>query len=397
MVNGSWSIMNDTIIFHYGEIALKTGNRLFFENKLAENLERILTPCGINKIKIVRGKIVAELSPDADLEAITTRSKYVFGLVHGLFATKVKAEKDAIIEEAIKLVKNAVGESFKVITSRQDKKFPMTSMEISALAGEKILDATDKKVKMKNADIICNIEIGDKNAYVSVSGFRASGGLPTGSQKNVLMMLSGGIDSPVAALRFMRRGATVSGVHFHSYPQTSRASLDKVKELASVIGIPQGGMKVFMLPFLEVQKEIVKNAPPELRVVLYRRSMFRLAERLAQKIGALAIGTGESLGQVASQTLENMSAIGAAVQMPVLRPLLGFDKEETMNEAKVFGTYEISIRPHNDCCSLFLPEHPETRAKLDVVLNVEKTILNLSVLEDKCLAEIEELNIPPIF
>jgi tRNA uracil 4-sulfurtransferase len=390
-------VHNDTIIFHYGEIALKSGNRLFFEEKLAKNIERLLSPCGVGEIKMLRGKIVASLLPDADRALIKERSKYIFGLERIMFAVKVNAEEEAIIKVAIELVQNTTGESFKVATSRQDKKFPLTSMEMSALVGEKILETSQKIVKMKNADIICEIEIGEKNAYVSVSGFRGPGGLPTGSQKNVLMMLSGGIDSPIAALRFMRRGATVSGVHFHSYPQTSRASLEKVKELAMVIGAPQGGMKIFMVPFLEVQKEIVKNAPPELRVVLYRRSMFRLAERIAIKNGSLALGTGESLGQVASQTLENMAAIGAAVQIPVLRPLLGFDKEETVNEARRFGTYEISIRPHDDCCSLFLPEHPETRAKLDFVLKVEKTILNLSALEDKCFAGVEEINIPSVY
>jgi tRNA uracil 4-sulfurtransferase len=387
----------DTVIFHYGEIALKTGNRLFFEERLAANIDRVLKDAGVGKIQIVRGKMIATLAPDADLLEIEKRSKFLFGVVRVLLGVRVPATIEKISAAAVALVNKTPGASFKVETSRQDKSFKLTSMEVSAEVGGNIFDATKKEVKMKNPDIVCEIEIGAKDAFVGVAGFRGPGGLPTGTQENILMMLSGGIDSPVAALRLMRRGAMVSGVHFHSYPQTSRASLEKVKELATVIGAPQGGMKVFMIPFLEVQKEIVKSAPQELRVVLYRRSMFRIAERLAIKNGALALGTGESLGQVASQTLENISVINFAVKIPVLRPLLAFDKEETMNEAKRFGTYEISIRPHEDCCSLFLPEHPEIRAKLDFVLKVEKTISNLSALEDECLSEVEELNIPSIY
>jgi thiamine biosynthesis protein ThiI len=207
------------------------------------------------------------------------------------------------------------------------------------------------------------------------------------------MMLSGGIDSPVASLRLQRRGAAVFGVHFHSYPITTRASLEKVKELSQIIAKAQGNMTVYMVPFADIQKATVKFAPPGLRVVLYRRSMFRIAESLARREGILALGTGESLGQVASQTVENIAAVSDAVRLPIFRPLIGMNKEEIMAEAREYGTFDISIRPHEDCCSLFLPEHPETRAKLDYVLKAEGLIDGLTELEAKAIAKLDKLGI----
>jgi len=387
----------DALIIHYGEIALKSGNRLFFEKKLAERINAILGPCGVGRAELVRGKLIAKLDRDADLAAIKDRIKFCFGVVRGLFAVTVPPELAKISDTAIELVRSAPGESFKIDASRQNKKFPLNSMEIGREIGSAVNLATEKRVDVRAPQITCEIQVGEKNAHLSVDVFRGPGGLPVGTQKDVLVMLSGGIDSPVAALRLARRGATVSGVHFHSYPQTSRASLEKVKELASIAGAAQGGMKITLVPFLDIQKEIVKTASAELRVILYRRSMFRLAERLARTSGALALGTGESLGQVASQTLENMAVINEAARIPVLRPLLAFDKDETIAEARRYGTYEISIRPHDDCCSLFSPDRPETRAKLAAVLQAETSITGLPQLENAAFDAAEKLKIEPCF
>jgi thiamine biosynthesis protein ThiI len=300
---------------------------------------------------------------------------------------------EAIETVSVEMIKKAPAGTFKVDVLRADKNFPMTSMQMNAKLGESIINATGRTVKVRQPDLVCGVEFLSKDAYVSIERLKGPGGLPTGSQARVLMMLSGGIDSPVAALRLERRGATVVGAHFHSYPITSRASLDKVKDLAVTIAKAQGGMNVFMIPFADIQKACVKFAPPELRVVLYRRSMFRIAAALAKQENILALATGESLGQVASQTVENIAAVSDAIHLPILRPLIGTNKEEIMAEARVYGTFDISIRPHEDCCSLFLPEHPETRARLDRVQAAEALIEGLAEFEAKALLGLDKVAI----
>ncbi len=384
---------SNTIIFHYGEIALKTGNRLFFEKMLAGNIAQVLKDTGLGNVRIVRGRILADVSAETDLEAVKKLMPFLFGVVYAAPAVRVAPDMDAIANIAVDLMKNAPAGSFKVDCLRSDKNFASTSMEMNASLGEKIIEATGRTVKMREPDIVCVVELLERDAYVSVERWNGPGGLPTGSQAPILMMLSGGIDSPVAALRLQRRGAAVFGIHFHSYPITTRASLEKVKELAQVIAKSQGGMTVYMVPFADIQKATVKFAPPGLRVVLYRRSMFRIAELIAKKEGILALATGESLGQVASQTVENIAAVSDAVHLPILRPLIGMNKEEIMAEAREYGTYDISIRPHEDCCSLFLPEHPETRAKINIVREAEVLIEGLPELESAAIAQLDKVGI----
>jgi len=381
----------DTIIFHYGEIALKTGNRLFFERMLAGNIISVLKDCGLGKVRNLRGRIIAEVTEKTDLNAVEKNMPFLFGVVYAAPAVRTEPNMEAIEIAAVELMKKAPEGTFKVDVMRSDKNFASTSMEMNADLGEKIIAATGRKVKMRDPKIVCAVELLENDAYVSVERWNGPGGLPTGSQAPVLMMLSGGIDSPVASLRLQRRGAAVFGVHFHSYPITTRASLEKVKELAGVIAKAQGNMTVYMVPFADIQKATVKFAPPSLRVVLYRRSMFRIAEALARREGILALGTGESLGQVASQTVENIAAVSDAVRLPIFRPLIGMNKEEIMAEARVYGTFDISIRPHEDCCSLFLPEHPETRAKLDNVLKAEGLIDGLTELEAEAVAKLDKM------
>jgi len=383
----------DTVIFHYGEIALKTGNRVFFEKILTGNIAQVLKDAGLGKVRIVRGRIVAEAADKTDLDAVKKLMPFLFGVVYAAPAVRTEPNTEAITKVAIELMRNAPEGTFKVDVLRSDKNFPSTSMEMNAALGEKIIEATARKVKMNEPDVVCAVELLEDDAYVSVERWEGPGGLPTGSQAPILMMLSGGIDSPVAALRLQRRGAAVFGIHFHSYPITTRASLEKVKELAQVIAKAQGNMTVYMAPFADIQKATVKFAPPALRVVLYRRSMFRIAETIARQEGILALATGESLGQVASQTVENIAAVSDAVHMPILRPLIGMNKEEIMAEARIYGTYDISIRPHEDCCSLFLPEHPETRAKIENVRQSEAAIEGLTELESAAIAKLDKLGI----
>lgn len=383
----------DVLIFHYGEIALKTGNRLFFEKHLARNIASVLADAGIGNVTIARGRIFAKTSGDFEFEKFKKRLPFLFGVVYASLAVRVAPEAEKIVEAAVEMMHTAPEGSFKADVMRSDKRFASTSMEMNALIGEKVIEATGRKVNVRNPDVICAVEILEKDAYVSVEQAKGPGGLPTGSQAPLMVMLSGGIDSPVAALRMQRRGAAVAGIHFHSYPITSRASLDKVKDLAKVIATAQGGIDIYMVPFAEVQKAAVKFAPPELRVVLYRRSMYRIAAAAAAREGVLAMATGESLGQVASQTVENIVAVTRAIDLPVLRPLIAMNKEEIMVEARTYGTYDISIRPHEDCCSLFLPEHPETRARLDRVLDAEAKIENLGAIEKDAIDNLEKIRI----
>lgn len=386
-------LMTDTIVLHYGEIALKTGNRLFFERMLAANLRRLLAPLGVTDVRDVRGRILGEISAATNLEAVRATMPFLFGVVYATLAVRTAPTMEAIESASVAMMKNAPAGTFKVDVLRADKNFPMTSMEMNAKLGEGIINATGRTVKVRQPDLVCGVEFLEKAAYVSLERLKGPGGLPTGSQARILMMLSGGIDSPVAALRLQRRGAAVVGIHFHSYPITSRASLDKVKDLATTIAKAQGGMDIFMVPFADIQKACVKFAPPELRVVLYRRSMFRIAAALAKQENILALATGESLGQVASQTVENIAAVSDAVHLPILRPLIGTNKEEIMAEARGYGTFDISIRPHEDCCSLFLPEHPETRARLDRVHAAEAVIEGLAELEAKALLGLDKVKI----
>jgi tRNA uracil 4-sulfurtransferase len=376
------AVKPDTIVLHYGEIALKSGNRLFFEKALLANAKRLLASAGVAEMRNERGRLVGKISANAEPSKIAETLKFLNGVVYANLAVSVAPDYDAIQKVAIEMMRGIGKGTFKIETVRADKRFPMTSMELSAKLGEAVINASGLQAKMRQPDTVCSVEITAGEAFVSVEAIRGPGGLPTGSQAPVLMMLSGGIDSPVAALRLARRGARLFGVHFHSYPITSRASLDKVNDLAQVIAKPQGGVIVFMVPFADIQKATVKFAPPELRVLLYRRSMLRIAEALAKQEGILALGTGESLGQVASQTVENIAAVSEAVRLPILRPLIGNDKDEIMAEARRYGTYEISIRPHEDCCSLFLPEHPETRGRLPQILAAESMIEGLFALED---------------
>ena len=384
-------VHSDTIIFHYGDIALKTGNRLFFEKMLVGNIGQVMKNTGLGPVRLVRGRLLAEVAAQTDLDAVKKLMPFLFGVVYAAPAARTAPQMENISAIAVAMMKNAPEGTFKVDVMRSDKNFASTSMEMNAALGEKIIEATGRKVKMRDPNIVCAVELLEKDAYVSVERWEGPGGLPTGSQAPILMMLSGGIDSPVAALRLERRGAAVFGIHFHSYPITTRASLEKVKELAQVISRAQGGMTVFMVPFADIQKATVKFAPPGLRVVLYRRSMFRIAERLANREGILALATGESLGQVASQTVENIAAVSDAIHMPILRPLIGTNKEEIMAEARIYGTFDISIRPHEDCCSLFLTEHPETRAKIEIVRAAEESIEGLPDLESDAIAKLDKI------
>jgi len=284
--------------------------------------------------------------------------------------------------------------TFRIRASRADKNFPMTSREIEFQIGGYVKEQSGAEVDLEEADLSCYIEMLSKKALFYFEKKEGPGGLPVTTSGTVLTLLSGGIDSPLAAWYAAKRGAKNVFVHFHSYPQTDKASQENVRDLARELATWQGESILYMVPLLEIQKEIVAQCPKELRVILYRRMMVRLADKLAQAEDAKALVTGESLGQVASQTLENISAISQATKLPILRPLIGMDKQEIVDKAKEIGTYETSIRPYQDCCSLFVPNHPETKANLQDVEKAEKA-LNIKNLIITALKTATRETLPP--
>jgi len=367
----------DFVVCHYHEIGLKGKNRDFFEKKLVENIKKALKPEFFNWVKRFPGRIVIELTEKGvrNSKKIEQSLNYVFGISYFVFAKVTKPQLKEIKKTALELISAQKGKTFKIETKRSDKKFPYPSHRVNELIGEYILKHTKgKTVKLENPKIICFIEILPEIAFIYTKKIKGLGGLPVTTAGKVVSLLSGGIDSPVASFLVQKRGAKIIFVHFHAYPYTSKASIEKVEKIAEILNRYQFSSKLYLVPFAEIQKEILLKTQARFRVILYRRMMLKIAETIAKKEGAQALVTGESLGQVASQTLENIRVIEEAVKMPVFRPLIGKDKEEIIQIAKKIGTYEISILPHQDCCARFLPKHPETKAKINDIKREEKKL-----------------------
>lgn len=388
------------IVCHYGEIALKGGNRKFFEEKLVSNIKTALqnqTPKSFEFIKRISGRILINLSQNGQLSDVNGQMsavlKNTFGIINFSFAVKAEQNIKSIQEIALELLKNKKFKTFRIFAKRAEKKFPLNSQQINEKIGAFIVKKLGKKVDLENPDITVFIEIVEKTAFLYLEKIKGSGGLPAGSSGKGIVLLSGGIDSPVASYFAMKRGVETIYLHFHSYPFTSKNSIEKVKQLVAILNKFQQKSKLILIPFAEIQQKIVSAKIDEkLRVVLYRRFMMRIAEIIAEKESASVLITGESIGQVASQTLENIKAIEEAVKIPVLRPLAGFDKEEIINISRNIGAYEASILPCDDTCSLFAPLHPETKANLKMVKLAEKK-LNVKNLIAKIIKnrEIKEI------
>ncbi len=375
------------VIIHYGEIALKGGNRKSFEEKLVDNIKKSLKANGVvfNYAKRISGRILVETQKENKKEIKSSLQK-VFGIIYFVFAQQSHQDIESIKNKAIEILKTENFESFKVITKRGNKKFSLNSQQINEQVGEAILEESGIRVDLHNPDIILYIEITEKFAFLYTKKFAGCGGLPLGVSSKAVSLISGGIDSPVASYLMMKRGVENIFVHFYSTQQGYEQSLEKVRDILRVLKKYQFSIKVYFVPFSDVQKEIVLKTKADFRVVLYRRIMFLVANEIAVKEKAKALITGESVGQVASQTLENMLAVEEAVILPVLRPLAGWDKQEIMDLAKKIETYEVSILPHLDCCSMFAPEHPSTKADLKQVKKQEKK-LKVKKLIKKALKE----------
>ncbi|MFC1623372.1 tRNA uracil 4-sulfurtransferase ThiI, partial [Patescibacteria group bacterium] len=330
---------------------------------------------GFEWVKKISGRILVKVSDDKESTEIATRIlSRTPGIANFSFAKESSQDLETLKKDCWEMIQGEEFETFRITTQRSNKNFPMTSEEINREVGAYVFERAAKPAKMKGADLECFIEIANDWALIYTEKIQGIGGLPVGSGGKALTMLSGGIDSPVAAYYGVKRGVKMDFVHFHSIPYTSPASNEKVRELAASLLQFQANAKIFMVPFAKIQQEIVMNTPEKLRVVLYRRMMMRIAERLAENNKYLALYSGESVGQVASQTLENIKATEEAVTIPILRPLIGFNKDEIIEVAQKIGTFETSILPHEDCCTRFIPKHPETKAKLEDVKKAEENL-----------------------
>jgi tRNA uracil 4-sulfurtransferase len=351
----------DLLLAHYHEIGLKGRNRPRFERALRDNLRRALGDSAAG-VRLVSGRVeITEPKPDA-LEMVAR----VFGVANVAPVLVAPADLDAIVDRAVDVARDADTltpfETFEVRARRARTAFPATSQTVNETVGDAIRLGLAKRVNLSHPDVYVRIEIVHDKAYISAAKVPGPGGLPVGTAGPVVTLLSAGIDSSVATWRLMRRGADPIAVHFHGQPFTDRSSEHKVGQLVGVLGRWGYRRPWWSVPMGEAQREITLSAPSSLRVLLYRRLMLRVAEGLAARHGALAVVTGESLGQVASQTLENMAAVGSVARLPLLRPLVGTDKIEIIDEARHVGTYEISAEAHQDCCTLFEPRDPATHA-----------------------------------
>jgi len=386
-----------SVIIHYQEIALKGKNRPWFVAKLVRNIRAATSDLDIVELRVLMGRIELVLGPATTFEQARERIALVFGIGNFSRAGRAALDMDAIAAEILNDLGPENPANFRVSARRADKRFPLSSPQIEREVGGRIKEARNWVVNLGDPEFTINVEALTKEAFYSFGKVRGAGGLPVGSSGRVACLLSGGIDSPVAAWRMMRRGCRVLFIHFHSYPILSRASQEKARELARLLTRFQYHSRLFVVPFGEIQQRVVLAVPGPLRVVVYRRLMMRIAERIARLHRAQGLVTGDVVGQVASQTLENMATIGSVVSMPVLRPLVGMDKEEITAEAQRLGSYPISIIPDQDCCTLFTPRHPATKAKPHEVERAEAELaIEEMVAEAVAAAEIEHFRFPEV-
>jgi thiamine biosynthesis protein ThiI len=363
-----------SVVVHYGELALKGRNRPWFLHTLVRVIRAALRDLRVTRVRALIGRIVISFDDPSDWPEICARLARLPGIGNFALAHHVPPDLDVITAAIVEGVKGRRATSFRVLARRADKRFPIPSPDIERHVGTHVQAVTGWPVDLAKPALVIRIEILTDDAYYFFDRHPGTGGLPIGTGGKVLTLLSGGIDSPVAAWRLIRRGCRTHFVHFHSYPILSHTSQDKARELVETLTRFQLRSRLFLVPFGSIQQKIVVSVPPPLRVVIYRRMMLRIAEALARDYGAHALVTGDAVGQVASQTIDNLAVVGNVATLPVLRPLVGMDKEEITADAQKIGTYSISIVPDEDCCTLFTPRFPATRASLAAVERAEQAL-----------------------
>jgi thiamine biosynthesis protein ThiI len=363
------------VIVHYHEISLKRGNRPLFLHYLKQNLLRATGDLGPIQVVQLPGRVRLDLAPEVDLDAVRDRVGRVAGVANLALAERIPSTIDAMKHAVERAIAGRAFGSFRITARRAFKTFPLTSVDLNRALGAHVLaQRPGVRVSLEQPELTVHVEVLPGEAFVYCGRHQGAGGLPVGSSGTVAALLSGGIDSPVAAWRMIRRGCRVVFVHFHSVPYLPDTSLAKARELVQRLTQWQYFSRLVLVPFGEIQREVVLAVPPPVRVVVYRRLMARIAERLAQRAGATALVTGDSLGQVASQTLSNLARVDEAVDLPILRPLIGMDKLEITAQARALGTFDISIEPDADCCTLFVPKHPGTRVSREEASQVEQRL-----------------------
>ena len=386
--------MREVILCKYGEIVLKGLNKSYFESTMVSAVKRRMA--GLGNCEIRYGQSVLYIEPlddDFAFEEALRRVKCVFGIVNVIRAASCEKNLESILATAKEYLPDYLrgAKSFKVTGKRADKRFPMTSPQISAQVGGAILSVMPKiDVDLYNPEKIVHVEIRENAAFLHADDSRGAGGIPSGTSGRALLLLSGGIDSPVAGYMVAKRGAVIEALHFESFPYTSERAKEKVLELARLVTEYTGKMNVHVIGLTKIQEELKKSINEEYFTLLLRRSMMRLAERVARKHHCEALVTGESLGQVASQTMQALGVTDSVVNMPVFRPCIGMDKEEIITIARKINTFETSILPYEDCCTVFTPKHPKTRPVLEKVIAEEKK-LDMAALEDEAFAAIEDI------
>ena len=388
--------MNDIILLKLGEIVLKGLNRKSFEQKLVSNVRRRLSHIGKFRVYCLQSTVYVEAAEDgADMDAAFEALQKVFGIVKLSRAAACEKDKDAIAKLAIDYLREDMlrAKSFKVESKRSDKGFPMTSVELSQYVGGELNEAyPGVEVDVHEPELVVHIEVRDLAAYVHATPVPGAGGMPVGSNGVAVTLLSGGIDSPVSTYMIAKRGVRLIPLHFFSFPYTSEQAKEKVIELGNMLTEYCGRMTLEIAPFTHIQEEIRDKCPEEYFTLIMRRFMMRIAQRVARENGAKAIVTGENLGQVASQTMEAMASTQAVIDLPVLQPLIGMDKEEIITIARKIGTFDTSILPYEDCCTVFTPKHPRTRPKLSEVERAE-SVLDIDALVDEAVKGLEEVEL----
>jgi len=386
-----------SVIVHYAELALKGRNRPWFVSALMREIRLALSDLDVKNVRFVLGRLEVRLGADVPWAEVQARLARLPGIGNFSLTRHVPLDLDTIGRVIVSAIAGRTARSFRIAARRADKRFPFPSPEMERILGARVQAATGWPVDLERPAFTIFVEALAGEAFVYFDKHRGVGGLPVGTSGRVMCLLSGGIDSPVAAWRLIRRGVRAHFVHFHSYPVLSRTSQDKVREIVTTLTRSQLRSRLHLVPFAPIQQRVVVSVPPPLRVVVYRRLMVRIAEHLARRAGAQALVTGDVLGQVASQTIDNLDVVGRVAGLPLLRPLVGCDKEEITLDAQRLGTYETSIIPDDDCCTLFTPRFPATRARREQV-DAAESALDVAALVEAAVeaAVVEDFRYPMV-